>query len=267
MVQFASGLNKLGNVERVRRLVKRVEADLVILPEYSMFVPDGLSPEEVYALSESLSGPFVQELSRLAEEFSSYVLAPVLERSETPPKVYNTSTLISPRGAVVATYRKLHLMDALGVRESTYVVPGDGPSPIVEVAGARVAVAVCFDLRFPELFRLYALAGAEVVAVPAAWYRGPLKEEALHVLARARAIENTVYVAVANQYSDRFTGRSTAVDPLGVPLVDLGVGERYAEVVLDLDYLEEVRRQLPLLSLRREDVYELRRLKLPATQP
>ena len=138
---------------------------------------------------------------------------------------------------------------------------------MAEVAGARVAVAVCFDLRFPELFRLYALAGAEVVAVPAAWYRGPLKEEMLHVLAKARAVENTVYVAVANQYSDRFTGRSVAADPMGVALVDLGVGERYAEVPLDLDYLEEVRRQIPLLGLRREDVYELRPLRPPATQP
>ncbi len=233
----------------------------MILPEYSMFVPDGLSSEEVYALSESLSGPFLQELSRFAEEFSTYVLAPVLERSEAPPKVYNTSALISPRGVVVDTYRKLHLMDALGVRESTYVVPGDRTSPIAEVAGARVAVAVCFDLRFPELFRLYALAGAELVAVPAAWYRGPLKEEVLHVLARARAIENTVYVAVANQYSDRFTGRSVAVDPLGVVAVDLGIGEKYVEVSLDLDYLEEVRRQLPLLSLRRGDIYELKPVK------
>jgi len=232
-----------------------------------MFVPDGLSPEEVYALSEGLDGPFLQELSRFAEEFSTYVLAPILERSEKPPKVYNTSVLLSPSGAVVTTYRKLHLMDALGVRESTYVVPGDRPSPVVEVAGARVAIAVCFDLRFPELFRLYALAGAELVAVPAAWYRGPLKEEVLHALARARAIENTVYVAVANQYSDRFTGRSAAVDPLGVVAVDLGIGERYAEVSLDLNYLEEVRRQLPLLSLRREDVYELKPLKPPATQP
>lgn len=239
----------------------------MVLPEYSMFVPDGLSPEEVYALSEGLDGPFLQELSRFAEEFSTYVLAPILERSEKPPKVYNTSVLLSPSGAVVATYRKLHLMDALGVRESTYVVPGDRPSPVVEVAGARVAIAVCFDLRFPELFRLYALAGAELVAVPAAWYRGPLKEEVLHALARARAIENTVYVAVANQYSDRFTGRSAAVDPLGVVAVDLGIGERYAEVSLDLNYLEEVRRQLPLLSLRREDVYELKPLKPPATQP
>ena len=239
----------------------------MVLPEYSMFVPDGLSPEEVYALSEGLDGPFLQELSRFAEEFSTYVLAPILERSEKPPKVYNTSVLLSPSGAVVTTYRKLHLMDALGVRESTYVVPGDRPSPVVEVAGARVAIAVCFDLRFPELFRLYALAGAELVAVPAAWYRGPLKEEVLHALARARAIENTVYVAVANQYSDRFTGRSAAVDPLGVVAVDLGIGERYAEVSLDLNYLEEVRRQLPLLSLRREDVYELKPLKPPATQP
>ena len=260
-------MNKLGNVERVRRLARRVEADLVILPEYSMFPLEGLSPEEVYALSEDLGGLFLEEVSRFAEEFSTYVLAPVLERSGAPPRVYNTSVLVSPRGAAVATYRKLHLMDALGVRESTYVVPGDRLSPIVEVAGARVAIAVCFDLRFPELFRLYALAGAEVVAVPAAWYRGALKEEVLHVLARARAAENTVYVAVANQYSDRFTGRSTAVDPLGVAMVDLGVGERYAEVVLDLDYLEEIRKQLPLLSLRRVDVYELRQLKPPATQP
>ncbi len=257
MLQFGSSGDKVRNLERMLSLMKKVEADLVVLPEYSMFPIEDQSPGEVYEGSEGLDGPWVAEFKRFARENSSHVLVTLLERASYP-RVYNAAALVSPEEEVVSVYRKVHLFDALGFRESDYVVPGASPSDIVEVAGVRVAVAICFDLRFPELFRHYALRGAEVVLVPSAWYSGPLKEETLAFLSRARASENVYYLVVADQYGPRFVGRSMVVDPLGTVVLDLGVGEKYLEYEIDVDRVYEARRTLPLLSLRREDLYARR---------
>lgn len=257
ILQFGSSREKARNLEKVFSLLRKVEADVVVLPEYSMFPMEGRAPSEVYEDSEGLDGPWVAEFGRFARENSTYVLVTLLERASYP-KVYNTAALVSPEGRVATAYRKIHLFDALGARESDYVVPGSSPSEVVEIRGVRVAIAICFDLRFPELFRYYALRGAEVVLVPSAWYSGPLKEEALEVLSRARASENVYYLVVADQYGPRFVGRSMVVDPLGVVALDLGVGEKYYEYEIDAGYVHEVRRSLPLLDLRREDVYTLR---------
>lgn len=256
VLQFGSTPNKRANLEKVFLLAKKVEADIVVLPEYSMLAPTGRTPEEVYGESEDLGGLFVSEFKRFAREFSTHVLVTLFERA-VYPKVYNTAAVISPREEVVPVYRKLHLFDALGYRESDYVLPGDAPSEVFEIGGSRAAAAICFDLRFPELFRYYALQGAELVFVPSAWYSGPLKEETLEFLARSRASENAYYVVVSNQFGPGFTGRSMVVDPLGTVALNLGVGEKYVEYEVDVDYVHEVRRSLPLLSLRREDVYSL----------
>jgi len=256
ILQFGSTGDKLKNVEKILTLARKVEADIVVLPEYSMLDIAGRNPVEVYEASEAVDGPFVSGFERFARENSTHVLVSLLERA-TYPKVYNTAVVVSPREEVLAVYRKLHLFDALGARESDYMVPGERPSSIFEVGGSKLAVAICFDLRFPELFRYYGLQGAEVVLVPSAWYGGPMKEETLRFLARARASENTYYVVVADQYSSRFTGRSMVVDPFGTVLLDLGLGERYVEFDIDVDYVYQARKSLPLLELRRSDVYSL----------
>jgi len=257
ILQFGSYPSKRANLEKIFLLIKKVEADIVVLPEYSMFTLSGRTPEEVYRESEDLEGPFVSEFKRFAKEFSTYVLVTFFEKARYP-RVYNTVVVLSPREEVVAVYRKLHLFDSLGYRESEYVTPGNTPSKVFEVRSCRAAIAVCFDLRFPEVFRHYALQGAEVVFVPSAWYSGPFKEETLEFLARSRASENVYYVVVSNQFGPTFTGKSMVVDPLGVVLLNLGIGEKYVEYEVDVDYVYEARRVLPLLSLRREDVYSLR---------
>ncbi len=256
ILQFESSGDKLKNVERILTLAKRVEADIVVLPEYSMLNIAGRSPVEVYEASEAVDGPYISEFKKFARENSTYVLVTLLERA-TYPKVYNTAVVISPDEKIVTIYRKIHLFDALGVRESDYMTPGDKPGSIFDVKGAKLTIAICFDLRFPELFRYYGLQGAEVVLVPSAWYSGPMKEEVIRFLARARASENTYYVVVANQYSTRFTGRSMVIDPLGTVLLDLGLGEKYVEFDIDVSYVYQVRKSLPLLELRRNDIYTL----------
>jgi predicted amidohydrolase len=241
-----------GDVEKVAGLVK--EADLVLLPEYSLFDPTGLPAEEVWQRATTLED-FVERLVRIASRSGAYVAGAFLERGPRP-RVYNTTALVSPSGALVGIYRKTHLFDAYGYRESDVVEPGAELSPVFDVKDVKVGFAVCFELRFPEVFRELALAGVQLAAVPAAWYSGPLKEETLHVLTRARAVENGMYVAVAALYGQRFTGRSLVANPFGVVETELGAGERYKEVPIDLSLVEEARRTVPTLNLRRPRLYK-----------
>ncbi len=255
ILQFSSLASKNETLNKLSKLLKDVTADIVVLPEYAAFNIARLKPEEAYAMADGLEGEFIKFFSNLAREFSSHFVVTTFERSPEPPKVYNTAVVVRPDGEIASTYRKTHLFDAYGYRESDYMVPGGEVSPIVDIGKARIAVAICFDIRFPELFRIYSLNGAELVVVPSAWFKGPLKEETLSFLARARAHENTVYVAVAVQYGDEYTGRSLVADPWGTQILDLGIGEKYCETDVDVEQVYEVRRKLPVLQLRRADLY------------
>lgn len=255
ILQFNASKDKHLNIERIAKLLKITSADLVILPEYSMANITGLEPPKVYEVAESIDGNYVKKLSRIAIESSVYMVLTLFEKSNKFPKVYNTAVLISPNGDIKGVYRKIHLFDAYGYRESNYMEPGSSPSPVIDIGKAKIALSICFDIRFPELYRIYALSDAELIAIPSAWYRGPLKEETLSFLARSRAHENTIYIAIANQYSQDFTGRSMVIDPLGTIILDLGIGEKYVEYTIDVDYIYEVRKMLPVLELRKPHIY------------
>ena len=145
-------------------------------------------------------------------------------------RVHNTAVAFSGAGELVASYRKLHLFDALGQRESDLVAPGDDVV-VTSLAGARVGLQICYDIRFPELTRALAIGGASLVTVSAAWQAGLFKEEHWVTLLRARAIENTVWIAAVGQVPDAGAkptraptgvGRSMLIDPLGVVRCDLG---------------------------------------------
>ena len=257
LLQLSASRGKEESRERIRRLVEsvaRYEPDLVVLPEYSMFDPTGLSVEEVYSGAEPLEGEWTRFFMGLVEEYGFHIVYTMFERREGYSKAFNTAVLLGPKGFLLV-YRKTHLFDALGYRESSVFEAGDRLSGVAEVRGFRVGLAVCFELRYPEVFRSLALRGADLVVVPAGWYRGPVKEEQLLFLARARAHENTLYVAVSALYGDRFTGRSLLVDPYGIVRVDAGAGEKAVVAEVSREELEEARRALPLLGLRRPELY------------
>ncbi|ABM80462.1 nitrilase-related carbon-nitrogen hydrolase [Hyperthermus butylicus] len=251
LAQFEAGRSGIESGERLRRLLSRyrVEADIIVLPEYGNVYPAGLRAAEVRARAENpKDSPFIRFLEEISSEYTAVIVSGFLERSGDC--AYSSIVMVEPGKEVQVVYRKTVLFDALGVRESKSLCRGEQPPPVLEVRGVRVGFIVCFELRFPELARSLALRGAELVAVPAAWYRGNLKEEHLLVTARSRALENTVYLAVASMTGPHFTGRSILVDPMGVVRLDLGSEPGYAEVDVDLDYINEVRKQLPLLELQ-----------------
>lgn len=255
LVQLASTQSKHRNLEKLKKMIVKCEADLVILPEYFMADIKGLAPVEVYDISEDVNGPLINEISRLAAEYSTFILATMFEKTEKKPKVYNSVVFINPKGDVIGVYRKIHLFDAYGYKESDYMLHGDKPSPIINIGSARIAAAICFDIRFPELYRYYALKGANIVVNPSAWYKGPFKEETLRFLAQARAHENTFYMIIVNQCGTDFTGRSMIVNPYGIVEVDLGTKERYLEYQIDMNAINEARKVLPVLKLRRGEIY------------
>lgn len=251
ILQYMPGYSPRESGARVRELLgrARVEADVVLLPEYANVYPAGIPAEELQGRAESLEeSAFTGALEWAAAEYGVYVFSGFLEKSGGC--VYSSVVMARPSGGVEAVYRKVVLFDALGYRESDVLCRGGGPSRPVEAAGLRVGVIVCFELRFPEMARGLALQGAELVLVPAAWYRGPGKEEQLRFLAQARASENTVYLAVASMVGPDFVGRSMLVDPMGFVAVDAGAREAYVEAVVDTDYLHDVRKALPLLELQ-----------------
>ena len=247
VAQYEAARSRGESLERLRLLLGRYwrNADVIVLPEYSDVSPLQ-SRERLAAAAVPLEeNSFLTGLAELAEELGSHFIAGVLE--EEAGCRYSSVALVTVTGRVELLYRKRVLFDALGYRESETLCPGRLPLRVARLSGWRIGVAVCYELRFPEIARALAHCGADIIAYPAAWYAGPGKEEQLTLMARARAAENTVYTVVADQYGERLAGRSLVADPYGVKILDLGHGSGYAEAVLDPARLREARRALPLL--------------------
>lgn len=246
LVQEAAGLDPVANRELLAPLTP-TGADLVVFPE--VFSRDfGTPGSALQEYAEPLGGPFVTEVDRVARERGTTILAGMLERSGDPAKPFNTLVL---RGAVRSEYRKIHLYDSFGYRESDVLSAGDPAPCVVELGGARVGLMTCYDLRFPELARALVDAGAEVIVVPAAWVAGDRKVDHWRTLVRARAIENTVYVVACGQPAPRYCGHSLVVDPLGDVLAAAGEGSEVIRATLSAERLAEARRLNPSLVNRR----------------
>jgi predicted amidohydrolase len=245
-VQVASGLDPAENRGRLRELVQP-GADLVVLPE--AFARDfGEAGSDVSEYAEAPDGPFGTELSRVADEAGTTVVAGMFETSADIRRPHNT---LLARGGAQAAYRKIHLYDSFGYRESDRLTAGELEPAVVSIGGFRLGLQTCYDLRFPELSRALVDQGADVLVVPAAWVAGPRKVDHWRTLVRARAIENTAYVVAAAQPGPRYTGHSMVVGPLGDVLAEAGEDEETLEATLTREGLEEARRTNPSLANRR----------------
>ena len=246
LVQHASGLEPDANRALVGELTPR-GADLVVFPE--AFARDfGEAGSDVSAYAEGLDGPFGTEVARVAAERRTTVIAGMFETSDDPERPFNT---LVARGAVEASYRKIHLYDSFGYRESDRLSIGGTAPVVVDVGGFAVGLMTCYDLRFPELGRALVDAGAEVLVVPSAWVAGPRKVDHWRTLVRARAIENTVFVVAAGQPGPRYSGHSMVVDPLGDVLVEAGEAAEVCTATLERESLATARRTNPSLANRR----------------
>ncbi len=250
--QLTVGGDKLENLRRVLAEIDRVDADLHVFPEYLMGVDErGVTRDFVHGNSEPLNGDFVGSIVDKSRERGTAIVFSAFLREDGG--VYNAAILAN-RGRVEAVYKKIHLFDAFGYRESSIFKPGESLA-VARLGEFTLGIAVCFDLRFPELFRAMALRGADLFTVPSAWYRGPYKVEQWRTLTAARAHENTAYLVAVDQAGRFFAGHSTVVTPLGHRLVELGEADRTIQVDLDYGEVEEARRTVPVLELLKRELY------------
>lgn len=250
--QFAPGDDKTANLDVMSGLLRDAAARgarLVVLPEYAAFTVPTMDDRFVET-AESLDGPTVTGLATLADELGLTVVAGINEQAEDG-RIHNTLVGLQD-GKVAAIYRKVHLYDAFGYRESDRVLAADPAVPeLLDVDGFKVGMQTCYDLRFPETSRVLVDAGADVIAFPAEWVPGPLKEYHWNTLVRARAIENTVYVLAADQTAPAGSGNSAIVDPMGIGIAAIGGNAGIGVAVLERSRLDHVRTVNPALELRR----------------
>lgn len=263
-VQMNSRNDKAQNIETALRLIDRAAeagARLIALPEVWSFLGDD---EGSRAAAEPIPGPITELLAERARRHDVYIHAGSIQESRAgDPRMYNTTALIDPRGDIIARYSKIHMFDVVldGVasyQESATVSPGD-EIVTADVDGFTVGLTICYDIRFPELYRILALRGAEIIFQPAAFTLTTGKDH-WEVLIRARAIENTVYMvspAQVGSYAEGkwSWGRSMIVNPWGTVLATAPDEETFVIANLDREMLQRVRRQVPSLANRQPDRY------------
>ena len=250
VLQWAASIEPSSNRERLSGIADvAADSDLVVLPE--VFARDFGSPgDPLGPHAEPLDGPFVTALREQAAAGDVTIVAGMLEVSEDPQRPWNTLACAHPDGAL-STYRKVHLYDSFGFKESDVMGAGDIVPTVVDIRGLRVGLMTCYDLRFPEMGRALVDAGAEAILVPSAWLAGEHKAHHWRTLLTARAIEDLCWVVGAGQPEPRYTGRSAVVDPWGRVVAEAGPDEQHLSAVLRAEEVTAARRTNPSLANRR----------------
>ncbi|MDH2067402.1 deaminated glutathione amidase [Pantoea sp. GD03673] len=223
-------------------------ADLLVLPE-AVLARDNADPDFVLQAAQPLDGPFLRPLLASSQDNTLTTIMSVHVPTDQHKAL---NVLVAFRqGEIIAVYEKLHLYDAFAMQESQRVNPGHAIPPLIEVAGMKVGLMTCYDVRFPELARRLALDGAEVLVLPAAWVKGPLKEMHWELLTRTRALENTCYMVAVGECGPRNIGNSLVVDPMGVAVANAAESPALLFADLDPERVAYARRVLPVLENRR----------------
>lgn len=266
-VQMGAVGSKEENVAKARGMLESltsldIRPDFVCLPEMFSYNPNLDDDfEAIDRIAEERDGPIHQMFSKYAKKLGAYIITgSYIQRREG--KHYNTSLLIDPEGKLVAQYSKTHLFDTPEFRESDFVNPGDSLT-VAKTPYAKIGMSICYDIRFPELFRTLTLKGAEIVFCPAAF---PVAEPSpgedhWQICTRAAALQNMVYVVAVNQIGIKdpfaYFGRSVVVDPWGIEIAKAPNKECIISAELDLEYLREMRRNRSVLEHRRPELYEI----------
>lgn len=263
-MQLNASADAAANLAVADRLTRAAAADgasLIVLPE--KWTAMG-SEEQQHAAAEPLDGPALAWARASARELGVELIAgSILELVDGQEKLANTSVHVGPDGEIKAVYRKLHMFDVevagRTYRESDLEQPGDEIVSSETAAGVELGLSVCYDVRFPELYRILAVRGARVFPLPAAFTLATTRDH-WETLIRARAIENQAFLVAANQIGahpdgSRSGGRSMIVDPWGLVLAQAPDGEGHILAELDLARQRETREQLPALANRRPEVY------------
>lgn len=263
LVQMKSSVNKEQNLAYSLELINEAAKDkarLICFPEFQMaYSPPEQKPEALHKIAEKMNGNFVSTLSYSAKQNKINVIATIYEIINTTKqhhKVFDTAIIINDLGKLKSVYRKIHLYDALGFKESKKLVAGSIIERPTQTSVGNLGLLICYDMRFPEISRILTVNGASILASPSAWVAGFMKQEHWQIMVKARAIENGVYVIAPNQVGNIYCGHSMVIDPFGSTLVDMGNREGIEIIDIDGSRIDTIRRTLPLLMNRRTDVYK-----------
>ena len=262
LVQMKSSVNKEQNLAYSLELINEAAKDkarLICFPEFQMaYSPPEQKPEALHKIAEKINGNFISTLSYSAKQNKINVIATIYEIINTNKqnhKVFDTAIIINDLGKLQSVYRKIHLYDALGFKESKKLLAGSIIEKPSKTSVGKLGLLICYDMRFPEISRILTVNGANILVSPSAWVAGFMKREHWEIMVRARAIENGVYVFAPNQVGNIYCGHSMAIDPFGSTIVDMKNREGIEFIDIDSSKIDTTRRTLPLLMNRRTDVY------------
>ena len=242
----------LRNIEYYSGIAAANSSDLIVFPEYYMFY----SPyrDTVIKNSEPLNGNYVRRLKEISRNSKISVIAGINEVYDG--NYYDTAVFIQD-GELSNYYRKSHLYDAFGYKESDIYTYGNGPFKISRIAGINFGMLICYDIRFPEVFRNYSMNDADMIVLISAWFAGTMKEEQWLSLVSVRALENTVYLATSNMVGGGFTGITSFTDPIGAIRTRAAEDEDVIYATVDTERIAAVRKKMPVLRQRRPELYKL----------
>ncbi len=251
--------NMIFNIEEAAR--KSKDLDVIVFPEYCYYHPTNSSESDKNG--EYVPGAFTEKISELARRYQVNIIPGSFVEKEKSGKVYNTSVFINREGKILGKYQKIHLFDAINIKESDKVKAGEKIC-VIETDIGKIGIMVCYDLRFPELARSMVLKGADILFVPSDFPTGsvlPPRTDHWDILVRSTALYNLTYVVAANQYgmlhgSYPF-GRSCIVDPWGTVISSASGRNEIIFANLDMDYQKEVRESVATWSNRKPEIYEL----------
>jgi len=259
VIQFKASTNKDQNLKKILSYIKSAAkkgADLCAFPEFMMFYTNSSqTSSQLASLAETINGEFVKKIAKAAKDNRIMVIGTFYEKSKKKNRVYDTAFLINKSGKILSKYRKIHLYDALGFRESNKLISGSKITLPSKTKIGKIGMLICYDLRFPEMSRILAVAGSEILVAPSAWVKGKMKEEHWLTINKTRALENGCYVIAPDQVGNIYCGRSIVVDPFGKILVDMKKRQGISIVDISIDLVTQTRKVLPLLKNRRADLY------------
>lgn len=244
--------NKDQNLSKILAAIQKTEAHLHIFPEYSMGLPKGgLTPLYLKKTAEKINENFVRTILLKTKQLKTSAVFAIYLKERN--QIYNAAVLLQ-NGEIKAIYKKIHLFDAFGYKESDFFASGDQIA-LANIHDFKIGLAICFDLRFPELFRAMARKGAEIFVIPSAWYVGENKIEQWNILTKARSHENNTYLIAVNQTLPQFTGNSIITTPFATTLKQAKAKETTLIAHLDKQTLKNSKKQIPTILLSKPNLY------------
>lgn len=258
LAQVGSGPQSSENLkvaEQYADVASHRGVELLVFPEVFMnHYPAETAIREIE--TQPITGPFVEGMRELALQKHVWTVFGMRETTtDGTERALNTTLILDGQGEIRGVYRKTHLYDAFGAKESQKIQPGTELFKPIASPWGNLGLFVCYELRFPEVARFQVGQGADILIVPSGWVRGPMKEYHWETLVVTRALENTAFVLACDQVSDFYCGRSLVVDPMGVKVACGGETEELITTTIDLERIANVREKLPSYSHRRPELY------------